>query len=521
MDWCVRVEKNFFRIPVKTDGIECDIFIYRGDEKVFQFTTKLMQEDDMGECEFYAELPMREFKGETLKLVCIPLEEGKCPKCEIVQSNDLLEMVRENRPYIHFTPKSGHLNDPNGLCKYNDEYHLFFQHNIFDIKWADISWGHAVSKDLLHWEQVEEALMPDADGGMFSGSAIADSYRVGGLAEAKEADSEKEPLLLFYTHAGNRTKWSEGKRFDQRIAWSVDGRTFHKIEKPVIPYIVYENRDPKVYWHEETRQYFMMLFLDEHEYAIFVSKDLKNWEMTQQFHIDESEECPDMVELSTDDGEKKWVFWTPRGYYFVGSFDGRIFTREQEAKCIYGDYTDGVRAYAAQTFWGIEGRTVQLPWLTVQNTDNGYRGMMGLPRELKLKKVDNTYIMQSVLAKEVCEQEECIWSGSVSEEKDVKVNWSEDGAVLVHVDVKDNISFEINLCSTNIKWEADKKLLYINDKIAELSEALEDMTVVIDREMLELGLNQDTVSYFKEVPVTECKELHVKGDLEITLGIVK
>lgn len=521
MDWCIRVEKNFFRIPVKTDGIECDIFIYRGDEKVFQFTTKLMQEDDAGECEFYAELPMREYKGELLKLVCTPLEEGKCPKCEIVQSDHLLEKVRENRPRIHFTPNSGHMNDPNGLCKYNDEYHLFFQHNIFDINWADISWGHAVSKDLLHWEQVEEALMPDADGGMFSGSAIADSYRIGGLAEVKEAGFEQEPLLLFYTHAGNRTKWSEGKRFDQRIAWSVDGRTFHKIEKPIIPYIVYENRDPKVYWHEENAQYFMVLFLDEHEYAIFVSKDLKNWEKTQQFHIDESEECPDLVELSTDEGEKKWVFWTPRGYYFVGSFDGRVFTREQEVKRIYGDHENSVRAYAAQTFWGIEGRTVQLPWLTVQNTDNGYRGMMGLPRELKLKKDGDIYIMQSVLAREVYEQEQRIWEGIVSEEKDAQITWTEDGAVLVSINVKEHAAFELYICGTDVKWDEDQKTLYINDKLVQLSNGLEDMTIVIDREMLEVGLNQDTVSYFKEVPVTECKELCVKGNLEVTIGIVK
>lgn len=521
MNWCVKAEKNFLRIPVKTDGIACDIFIYRGDEKIIQFTTKLMQADDMGECEFYAELPVREFKGEVLSIECTPLEDGKCPKCEIVQSDELLEMVRENRPYIHFTPKSGHFNDPNGLCKYKDEYHLFFQHNIFDIEWADISWGHAVSKDLLHWEQVEEALMPDKDGGMFSGSAIADSYRVGGLAEVKSAGYEEEPLLLFYTHAGNRTKWSEGKRFDQRIAWSVDGRTFHKIEKPIIPYIVYENRDPKVYWHEETKSYFMTLFLDEHEYAIFVSKDLKNWEMTQQFHIDESEECPDLVELSTEDGEKKWVFWTPRGYYFVGSFDGRIFTREQEVKCIYGDHEKGVRAYAAQTFWGTEDRTVQIPWLTVQNKDYGYRGMMGLPRELKLKKEGGLYVMQSPLVREVFEQETPIWMGCVTEDKQKEARWTEDGAVLLRVKVNENHPFEMEIAETVLKWVPDTNTLFINDKEAVIPGELEDLTVVIDREMLELSCNQDTINYFKEVPVSVKKEFTAKGNLEVLLGMVK
>ena len=87
--------------------------------------------------------------------------------------------------------------------------------------------------------------------------------------------------------------------------------------------------------------------------------------------------------------------------------------------------------------------------------------------------------------------------------------------------MKEHAAFELHICGTDVKWNEDQKTLYINDKLVQLSNGLEDMTIVIDREMLEVGLNQDTVSYFKEVPVTECKELCVKGNLEVTIGIVK
>ena len=115
----------------------------------------------------------------------------------ILQSDELSVKRGEVYPQLHFAPVSGWLNDPNGLCYYKGEYHLFFQHNMFDVEWDNMSWGHAVSKDLLHWTQLNEALLPDGEGTMYSGSAII-NFRGEDLCP-------KDAMVLFYTCAGGQS----------------------------------------------------------------------------------------------------------------------------------------------------------------------------------------------------------------------------------------------------------------------------------------------------------------------------
>ena len=123
------------------------------------------------------------------------------------------------RPFLHYTPSFGWVNDPNGLVKYTSPvtgetvWHMFYQHNPYDWIWGNMHWGHAVSRDLLHWEELPPALSPDDDGTLFSGSAVVDRENRSGLKDGPE-----DVILLFYTCAGDTSVRSKGKPFTQCLA---------------------------------------------------------------------------------------------------------------------------------------------------------------------------------------------------------------------------------------------------------------------------------------------------------------
>ena len=138
----------------------------------------------------------------------------------------------------HFTAQKGWINDPNGLILYEGWYHLFYQHNPDDNRWGNMHWGHARSRDLVHWEHLPIALYPEPGYTMYSGSAIEDVRNLTGLKKGGH-----NPLLLYYTAAG--------EPFEQRVAVSTDGgRTFEKMPGCVIGHIRGENRDPKIVYDE-------------------------------------------------------------------------------------------------------------------------------------------------------------------------------------------------------------------------------------------------------------------------------
>ena len=282
-----------------------------------------------------------------------------------------------HRPQFHFTPKYNWTNDPNGLVYYEGEYHLFFQHNPTGITWGNMTWGHAISTDLVHWTQLKHALHPDELGTIFSGSAVVDWHNSAGFQIGDE-----KALVVFYTSAGK-----EPVPFTQSIAYSNDrGRTWTKHENnPVIGHIRAQNRDPKVFWHAPSEQWIMALYLDANDYTIYGSKDLKAWEQLCDLTLPGVTECPDLFELSVD-GDRantRWVYWGANGGYLLGQFDGRNFTAETDVL----NAEHGRHGYAAQTWSDTpDGRLLQISWMRGgKYPAMPFNQQMSFPVELSLR----------------------------------------------------------------------------------------------------------------------------------------
>jgi len=284
------------------------------------------------------------------------------------------------RPQFHFSAKQNWLNDPNGLVYYKGEYHLFFQHNPSGLGWGNMSWGHAVSPDLVHWNELSLAMVPDDLGTIFSGSAAIDWDNTSGFKSGKE-----KVMVAAYTAA---EVVKVPNHYLQCIAYSNDkGRTWTKYTgNPVALKVV--GGDPRIFWYEPERKWIMAVthWVDGAEgVGLFTSRNLKDW--TFMSHTPGFHECPDIFPLPLDGNKKtiKWVLLGGSGDYMVGAFDGHTFTPET-AK-IKADY--GANYYATQTYNDIparDGRRIQIVWMAGgQYPDMPFNQQMTFPCELTLK----------------------------------------------------------------------------------------------------------------------------------------
>jgi len=288
------------------------------------------------------------------------------------------------RPQFHFTAKTNWLNDPNGLVYYAGEYHLFFQHNPSGIDWGNMTWGHAVSKDLVHWKQLPDAIKPDKLGTIFSGSAVVDWHNTSGFGVGGEP-----PIIAMYTAAGDTSPESKGAPFTQCIAYSNDkGRTFTKYgSNPVLPHIVGGNRDPKLVWFKPTRSWTLALYLDGDEYGLFTSPNLKQWKQIQTIKMPGSSECPDFFPIKVQ-GEKtqKWVLTGANGHYIIGDYDGALFKPDGPPQVS----DTGANYYAVQTYSDIpakDGRRIQIAWMSGgKYPEMPFNQQMSFPCELTLRR---------------------------------------------------------------------------------------------------------------------------------------
>lgn len=334
------------------------------------------------------------------------------------------------RPNFHFTPKSGWMNDPNGMFFYNEYYHLYFQHYPDGNTWGPMHWGHAISTDMITWKEQPIAIYPDSLGFIFSGSAVVDVNNVSGFGQ-----DGKLPVIAMYTyHDMEGEKAGETKYQSQAIAYSLnEGQSFTKFsENPVIQNPgIRDFRDPKMVWDGIRKKWVMVLAAGQ-KIMFYSSSNLKDWALESDFGDGIGShggvwECPDffpMVVQGTD--EIKWVLLVsinpggPNGgsatQYFVGDFDGKQFKvdpsfekdlNDSEARSIWIDY--GRDNYAGVTWANIpdtDGRKLFVGWMSNWDYANvvpteKWRSAMTIPREITLVKYGNQYRLKSLPIREL------------------------------------------------------------------------------------------------------------------------
>ena len=299
---------------------------------------------------------------------------------------------QKHRPQFHFTSRKNWLNDPNGMVYYDGEYHLFFQHNPQGTGWGNMTWGHAVSKDMVRWEQLPHAILPYDEGTIFSGTALVDHHNTLGKQPVRQSSGQAcdvKTLVAFFTFAR--------PPYCQSIAYTTDkGRTFTLLNdgQCVVPNqgLMEGDRDPKVFWYEPTKKWVMVLYVQKGIARIFTSGDMQTWTLASDIERDEFHECPDFVELPVRDadgtptGETKWLLYDARFDCSIGCFNGSTFTIEET----FPKSDLGTNFYAAQTFSNSpDGRTVIVGWMRESNFvehEMPFNQQMSFPCALELRR---------------------------------------------------------------------------------------------------------------------------------------
>ncbi|MBL4676308.1 MAG: glycoside hydrolase family 32 protein [Mucilaginibacter sp.] len=320
-----------------------------------------------------------------------------------------------HRPQAHFSPKKWWTNDPNGMVYYKGTYHLFFQHYPKATVWGPMHWGHATSKDLIHWKEQPIALYPDKLGYIFSGSAVVDKDNTSGFGT-----NGKTPMVAIFTHHDPKGEKAGGSKFqNQSLAYSLDeGQTWTKYSgNPVLKNPgIKDFRDPKVFWYEEGKKWVMSLATKD-RITFYSSANLKEWKKESEFGQSLGAhggvwECPDLFPLKLK-GKDYWVLLVsinPGGpnkgsatQYFVGHFDGREFT-PISTKTKWIDF--GPDDYAGVT-WGNTGkRKIFLGWMSNwlyanQTPTKAWRNAMTIPRELSLELTEGDIYLKSAPVEEL------------------------------------------------------------------------------------------------------------------------
>ncbi len=387
-DITLEINKRYLNLPV-SHQMERKTMQFMVDGKTErQFVIRLaVQEPD-----YWVFCDVSTFRGKRLTISYDGPSEGlkRIYQSDMIAGQDSLYKEKK-RPQLHYTQRRGWNNDPNGLVWHDGEYHLFYQHNPYEREWENMHWGHAVSRDLIHWQELDEALIPDHNGSIFSGSVVVDYDNTSGFGT-----KDNPPMVAIYTGASHKQV--------QCVAYSTDkGRSWAKYEgNPVIDsgeqWQTVDTRDPKVFWYDPEKEWVMVLN-ERDGHSIYTSSNLKEWKY--ESHVTGFWECPELFELPVDSNpaNTKWVMYGASGTYMLGSFDGKKFTPEAGKY-----YYCGGSIYAAQTFNGIpesDGRRIQIGWDRIDHPGLPVNGCMTLPTELSLRTTKDGIRLYSTPIKEL------------------------------------------------------------------------------------------------------------------------
>ena len=395
---------KYLLLPIQEEQDEAQVLLSTGSKDDTWMDVRLAQNG----ADYYVPFALGDGKTATVKILGLKKD---ALAINLMRLSDTFDTTNTDyyRPSYHFTPLYGWMNDPNGMVYKDGEYHLYFQYNPYGSKWGNMHWGHAVSRDLIHWEHLDPAIARDPVGHIFSGSSVVDKKNTAGFG--------KDAIIAIYTN--NSVNHDEV----QCIAYSNDnGRTFTKYEgNPVLtPFDGLKDfRDPKVFWYEKDKCWFMIVSADK-ETRFYKSKNLKKWDYVSAFGKGLGQqpcqyECPDFFQLPVNGDEKnmKWVmtmninpgcwFGGSATEYFVGDFDGKNFTCPDANEVKWLDW--GKDHYATVTFSNTGSRVLAITWMSNWQYANltpfkQNRGANGLPRELKLYEKNGKYYISEDVAPE-------------------------------------------------------------------------------------------------------------------------
>ena len=403
----IKVENptKYLLLPIQEEKDEAQVLLDTGSKDDTWMDVRLAQNGS----DYFVPFALGKGKTATVKILGLKKDALALSLLKLSNTFDTTN-TDYYRPSYHFTPLYGWMNDPNGMVYKDGEYHLYFQYNPYGSKWGNMHWGHAVSKDLVHWEHLDPAIARDPVGHIFSGSSVVDKKNTAGFG--------KDAIIAIYTN--NSVNHDEV----QCIAYSNDnGRTFTKYEgNPVLtPFDGLKDfRDPKVFWYEKGKCWYMIVSADK-ETRFYKSKNLKKWTYVSAFGKGLGQqpcqyECPDFFQLPVNGDKKKmkWVmtmninpgcwFGGSATEYFVGDFDGKKFTCPDANEVKWLDW--GKDHYATVTFSNTGDRVLGITWMSNWQYANltpfkQNRGANGLPRELKLYEKNGKYYISEDVAPEV------------------------------------------------------------------------------------------------------------------------
>ncbi len=488
----IAVQNQFLIFPIQNSAEKRTIEI-TDDSGVRLYKFEITLAKNAESVDWWAFFDVSEYRGKRLNI-----------KSDSYSSNDAVFSLIENvsevprreplyeekyRPQLRFSQAQGWNNDPNGMVFFNGEYHLFWQSNPVGLPWGNMFWGHAVSKDLVHWSELPYSLRPFGDdlpaekrtesmavGSCFSGSTSpAWDYVQNSKSDANFDSKVAEPtdLLAAFTDTGA----------GEALAVSHDGGKNWTYDSVLIRH---QGRDPQLIWLAEEKCWLIAVYEEIGErrlIAFYKSFDRKNWERTGE--INGFYECPNLYKLPVDGNPEntRWVLWAADAQYVVGNFDGKTFVPEHEGKykLHFG------RFYASLCFNNTPGRLIQIGWAQVgipfeerQPFNQGFT----LPLDLTLRTTPAgiRLFAEPVPEIETLRGEKREFSDRLSLE-----NFG-DGQlydILVTFDAAQDATLQFG--SNVIRWDAEKRLL--NEMPLEPQNGKITFRVVVDRPMYEICAN--------------------------------